>query len=180
MPELSIVAFDEKMTSEAAAWRYDPPFDIYDGDPAQANALLDRSDSPFGYYAVVDDEDALVAFCCFGSEAQVQGQAPASQVLDVGGGVRPDLLGQGLARALFPAVLQFGEAMFAPVHFRTAVAAFNRRSLRLCRSAGFTTERIFDGPGHKFHELVRLSDLVVVQPSSVDNRWTIRAVTPPS
>lgn len=153
--QLSIVDFNEAWASEAARWRYDPPFDFYDGEPAQKAVLLNKSDPPFGYYAVVDPGGVLVAFCCFGAEARVSGQEPADGTLDVGGGVRPDLLSQGLATAFLPSILQHGADAFAPERFRAAVAAFNERSLRLCRSAGFATTRVFDGPGQPFHELER-------------------------
>jgi RimJ/RimL family protein N-acetyltransferase len=96
----------------------------------------------------------VVAYCCFGAEARVIGQADEPGTLDVGGGVRPDLVGQGLATRWIPTLIEFGMEAFAPERFRTAVAAFNERSLRVCQSAGFTITRTFTGPGREFCELV--------------------------
>lgn len=141
-----------------AAWAYAAPFDPYDGDPANAEQYL-RVDADGGsYYAVERFGSDIVGFCCFGVEARVRGQQPVEGVLDIGGGVRPDLLSQQLATALFPAIMDFGRERFAPEHFRVAVASFNERSLRLCRSAGFEVRQCFEGPGCDFQELVRADD----------------------
>src|SRR5438105_4467021 len=111
--------------SQVAAWAYEPPFNIYDGDPAHPEGYLALDADGFGYYAVARrTDDEVVGFCCFGSEARVKGQEPQEGVLDVGGGVRPDLVSQGLATQVFPLVLAFAQERFSPQRFRTAVATF--------------------------------------------------------
>lgn len=142
-----------------ASWAYEPPFDIYDGDPDDPAGLLAIDDDGFGYYAIVRvSDDEVIGFCCFGAEARVAGQEPAEGTVDIGGGVRPDLVSQGLATAVLPSLMDFARDRWAPERFRTAVASFNERSTRLCLSAGFTILRAFEGPGREFQELVRPAD----------------------
>lgn len=148
------IADDE--AESIASWAYEPPFDIYDGDPGDPSGLLAIDDDGFGYYAVVRESDGeVIGFCCFGAEARVVGQTAEEGTVDIGGGVRPDLVGQGLATALLPALMEFACGRWAPDRFRTAVASFNERSTRLCLSADFTVTRAFEGPGREFQELVR-------------------------
>jgi len=115
----------------------DPPFDFYDGagdDDAGYYTLQD--DQGYGYYPVVDDQ-GIVGFVCFGAEARVPGQLPEPGTCDVGAGLQPDSLSQGLATSLMPLVLDFAQRRFNPRQLRAAVAIFNEWSLRLCKSAGF-------------------------------------------
>ncbi|HUP84492.1 MAG TPA: GNAT family protein [Acidimicrobiales bacterium] len=145
--------------AQVAAWVYEPPHDIYNGDPEHPEDYLAVGGGGYGYYAIATaDDDEVVGFCCFGPEARVRGQAPEPETLDVGGGVRPDRVSQRLATKAFPLILQFGHDEFRPRQFRTAVASFNERSLRLCLSAGFREVRRFEGPGREFVELVREGD----------------------
>ncbi len=57
--------------------------------------------------------------------------------LDTGGGLRPELTGQGLGRTVISAGLAFGRARFAPASFRVTVASFNARALHTVASLGF-------------------------------------------
>ena len=101
----------------------------------------------FHYYAMRDAAGDLVGFCCFGEDAQVAGGNYALPALDVGMGLRPDLVGQGRSQGFLQAVLEFGNALFAPEMFRSTVAAVNQRSQRMFARAGFLTVQRFVPPG---------------------------------
>lgn len=160
MADVVIRPFTSEEARIVSAWTYEPPFDFYNWDPGSPALYLDVDEDGFGYYAIVKTgSDQPIGFCCFGEEARVQGQTPEDGTVDIGGGVRPDLVSQGRATRVFPAIMEFAEARFAPKRFRTAVASFNERSLRLCESAGFVSARAFDGPGREFQELVRPTSL---------------------
>jgi RimJ/RimL family protein N-acetyltransferase len=143
-------------------WRYhdlthliQPNAENFDNDLA---ALL-RPD--FHYYAVRDAGDArgaLVGFCCYGEDAQVSGGNYTAPALDVGMGLRPDLVGQGRACAFLQGVLDWGAANFAPEMFRCTVAAANPRSQRMFARAGFVIVQRFAVP-----ELVDLEFIVMVR-----------------
>lgn len=138
-----------------SAWRYGEELAMYDGEPGQEDALLVMTEEGYGYYALLQN-DELVGHCCFGPEGRVAGQpAPVDDLLDLGGGLRPDLVGKGLGALGLPVILAFARKRFSPQGFRTAIASFNRRSIVLCRWAGFRPSCTFPGPdGREFTELV--------------------------
>ena len=90
----------ERADAEAiAAWRYEGPWDVYNSRPG------DLLSAEAGYQAVADETGTLVGFVCLGQEARVPGLAEAEGTVDIGVGMRPDLVGQGLGRAFGAAVL---------------------------------------------------------------------------
>ena len=147
--------FREAEAVTTASWAYAPPFDVYNGDPSNFPDYLAVDEHGYGFYAVIDNEGQPVGFCCFGDEARVSGQEAVEGIVDLGGGLRPDLLSQGIATEVFPVIIEFARMKFAPTYLRTAVASFNKRSTQLCLSAGFTITRTFAGPGGEFQELER-------------------------
>jgi ribosomal-protein-alanine N-acetyltransferase len=158
--KLEVRAISRAEASEAASWRYPPPFDLNDGPPDRVDLYMDSSPGGFGYYSVVTaGTGELVGFSSFGSEARVSGQIPVGGTLDVGFGLRPELVSRGIGAELMRAVLSFGAERFGPARYRVAIASFNERSRRLCESAGFEVVRRFDGPGRDFDELERATDL---------------------
>jgi GNAT superfamily N-acetyltransferase len=91
----------------AASWRYPGDLSMYDGEPNNWGQFLEGSDTGHGYYAIVDDNE-LVGFCCLGPEGRVAGQpAKHNGLLDVGGGIRPDLVGRGLGAVGLTAILGY-------------------------------------------------------------------------
>jgi ribosomal-protein-alanine N-acetyltransferase len=132
-----------------ASWAYEPPFDLYDLVADGAVDLLTARDGAGSGYYPLQDGDAVVGFVCFGAEARVSGQREEPGTCDVGMGLAPTSLSQGVGTGLLPVALLFAVEKFAPRRVRAAVAAFNERSLRLCTSAGFRTVREFEGPGNR-------------------------------
>lgn len=118
------------------AWQYEPPYDFYNasGTLEEVQTLIAPHNA---YYAIVSEQNSLIAFCCYGQEAQVPGGDYLTKALGVGFGLRPDLTGQRLGLAIVNACLTFARAQFAPTAFRVTVAAFNLRALNLWRKAGF-------------------------------------------
>jgi ribosomal-protein-alanine N-acetyltransferase len=127
------------------AWRYDPPYDIYDLDPDREGTelalLLDPANR---YYTLTGDEGDVEAFCCFGPDARVPGGEYSEAALDIGLGVRPDLTGQGRGISYVRAVCDFARGTFAAEALRVTVARFNRRAQRVWEKAGFVHGQAFD------------------------------------
>ncbi len=124
-----------------AAWRYDPPYDMYDmAGSGDLTELLNGQ-----YVAVADDAGVVVGFCCFGVSAQVPAGHSGSAyenlsqgtVVDVGLGMRPDLTGRGMGPAFLAFVLQVLEVRHQGAAARLTVAAFNGRAIRLYGRFGF-------------------------------------------
>lgn len=130
-----------------AAWRYDGPDAFYNLDPEDVPALLDHMSS---YTAVLDSSGFVVGFFGFGPGGQVSGAHRAGlyddDALDIGLGLRPDLIGRGLGRDFVAAGLAYATERFAPRAFRLTVAAFNRRAIAVYKRLGFHYGPTFTSP----------------------------------
>ena len=145
------------MTADYAAdivtWRYPEPYDCYDMTGADPAFLADPAS---GFFALADD-GGLIGFRSYGADGQVPGGPYGAPALDTGGGLRPELTGRGLGRAVVAAGLEFGQQRFAPDAFRVTVASFNTRALRVVTSLGFRPTESFAATmdGRRFEILVR-------------------------
>jgi RimJ/RimL family protein N-acetyltransferase len=106
---------------ELNAWRYDPPYDFYDGD-------VDPVENPERYFVAREEDRSLVGFYYFD---------PKGDVLEYGLGLRPELTGRSLGLDFFRQGLEFGRARYRPAVVRLYVAAFNARAIRVYERAGF-------------------------------------------
>jgi ribosomal-protein-alanine N-acetyltransferase len=111
----------DRLFAEVATWRYDPPFDFYDGDP---EPVL----NPERFFAVLDSNDEVIGFYYFEQR---------DNTLEYGLGLRPDLTGKGLGLDFFRAGLEFGRERYRPTHVVTNVAEFNARARKVYERAGF-------------------------------------------
>ncbi len=107
--------------AELATWRYEPPYDFYDGDQEEPH-------NPERYFSVRDEAGAMIGFYYF---------EPNGDVLDYGLGLRPDLVGRGLGLDFFHAGLEFARERYRPRLIRLHVAAFNERAIKVYERAGF-------------------------------------------
>jgi ribosomal-protein-alanine N-acetyltransferase len=135
---------DEANARAIVRWRYEPPYDMYNQGPGDAQETVQAFLDPrYHYFCISGDQGELVAFCCFGPDAQVPGGDYDGRALDIGLGVRPDLTGRGQGLAYVQAVLDFARATFAPSALRVTVAEFNRRALWVWERAGFYRVQTF-------------------------------------
>jgi ribosomal-protein-alanine N-acetyltransferase len=139
--------------ADVVTWRYEPPYDCYDMTGADPGFLADPAN---GFYALAGDR-GLLGFRSFGPDGQVPGGSYDDSALDTGGGLRPELTGQGLGRAAISAGLEFGRQRFAPPAFRVTIASFNLRAQRVVESLGFEAAGQFlaSTDGRSFEILVR-------------------------
>jgi ribosomal-protein-alanine N-acetyltransferase len=125
------------MTAEYAAdivtWQYSVPYACYDMTGVAPDFLIDPTS---GFYALVD-HGGLIGFRSFGPDGRVPGGRYDSSALDTGGGLRPELTGQGLGREAISTGLAFGVRQFAPPAFRMTIAAFNIRAQKVVQLLGF-------------------------------------------
>jgi len=77
--------------------------------------------------------------------------------LEVGWGMRPDLMGQGRGRAFAAAILDYAERTYRPPALGLTIAEFNGRSQAVAERHGFTLDGSrFTGPdGMVFRRYVR-------------------------
>jgi [ribosomal protein S18]-alanine N-acetyltransferase len=119
-------------TEDIATWQYDGPWRIYDSSPD--GTITAES----GYEAVADSATgALVGYICLGAEARVPGLGPEPGIVDVGAGMRPDLVGARIGTEFGATVLGHIAALAGKDRLRAVVQSWNERSLRLCAGLGF-------------------------------------------
>jgi ribosomal-protein-alanine N-acetyltransferase len=111
-----------------ATWRYPGRYSTYDVGEAPTESA--------GFWAVVHGND-LVGYCCFGEEARVPGVEEESDTLDVGYGMRPDIVGHGFGRAFVTCILRFGIDRFSPKRLRLLILGWNDRSRKVAEALGF-------------------------------------------
>jgi RimJ/RimL family protein N-acetyltransferase len=111
----------DRLFAAIATWRYEPPYDFYDGDP-------DPVLNPERFFQVLDDGDEVVGFLYFRNYGDT---------LEYGLGLRPDLTGQGIGPEFFRFGLDFGRGRFRPARVVTNVAEFNERARKVYERAGF-------------------------------------------
>ncbi|HSB39697.1 MAG TPA: GNAT family N-acetyltransferase [Gaiellaceae bacterium] len=118
---LEISPADAETFSQLETWRYEPPYDFYDGD---VEPVL----NPERFFGARDERGELVGFYYF---------EPKPPDLDYGLGLRPDLTGRGLGLEFFLAGLAFARERYAPRRVFLHVAEFNERARRVYERAGF-------------------------------------------
>ena len=136
----------------ASTWRYPGPYAIYDSEPSDHQRFLLPE---YRYHAILDGDD-LIGYCCFGPDARVPGGSYPDDALDVGAGMRPDLVGRGHGGGFLAAILHFAATTYAPGAFTATVAAFNHRALAACRSVGFLELSRFTSTGDDPRDFVML------------------------
>jgi RimJ/RimL family protein N-acetyltransferase len=110
-------------TEDAAvldAWRYDPPYEFYNGED-------DPVLNPERFF-VARDGDEIVGFYYFD---------PREDTVEIGLGLRPDLTGKGLGLEFFLDGVAFAHGWFPGRRVTLNVAAFNARAIKVYERAGF-------------------------------------------
>ena len=165
---MSIRPLQRSDAEAAASWAYQGPWSLY--DPRPGDALISAE---AGYDAVVDDDGSLVGYVCVGQEARAPGLAEADGVLDVGVGMRPDLVGQGLGRAFGTVALEYLRERYGERPLRAVIQSWNERSLRLARNLGFrdagTHRCVQDGHEVSYTLLVRPANSAPASASEPDS-----------
>jgi len=135
---------DEASARKIVSWRYDPPYEMYNCDPNAIEETVQGFLNPhYHYYSVWDEAEELIGYRCFGEDGRIPGGDYRAAALDMGGGLRPDLTGQGRGAHFMEAAFAFARRHFAPVAFRATVASFNTRALRVCEQVGYRQVQTF-------------------------------------
>ncbi len=156
-----VVPITAAHAEELTAWRYDPPYERYSLSAVPPSTFLDPISE---FVAIVDHDDELVAYRSFGADGQVGGGTYDDSALDTGGGLRPDLTGQGYGRTVIELGLDFGLARFDPPAWRVTIWSSNVRALTVVRSLGFE-------PVHEFESTTQAEPFtVLVRPGRLDTQ----------
>jgi RimJ/RimL family protein N-acetyltransferase len=129
--------FTEPDARAVVAWRYPPPYDVYDEseETEDGRTILDPARWPDTYFAVEDpDAGELVGFLEL---------TPGVDEVEIGLGMRPDLIGMGLGPAFVTAALEFARERWAPATFALDVFPWNERAIRAYEKAGFVRGEVY-------------------------------------
>ena len=142
---ISFAPMDESTARAIAAWRYEPPYDLYNLEDSE-EAVQYAQDPLNNLYIMWNQDGELIGFCSFGKDGQVPGGDYSVPALDIGMGIRPDLTAQGKGSDFARAVLNFAQGNFHPTAFRVTIAAFNQRAQRVWEKIGFQPVQTFTPP----------------------------------
>lgn len=124
-------------------WRYTFPYDTYNFSPntfqEDLRYLLERKNAFFALLV----QGELEGYCSFGSDGQVPGGYYNAEALDIGMGVRPDLVGQGRGKQYAQAVARYGANQYAAKQLRVTIAQFNKRAQQVWQQLGFKQVKTF-------------------------------------
>jgi [ribosomal protein S18]-alanine N-acetyltransferase len=115
---------------QTATWHYPGEYAFYDAgsSPESMRELLDPAQRGDEYRSARGPDGALEGF--------VQLSPAPGGATEIGLGLRPDLTGRGLGAAFTAAAIELARAQGAG-RIVLAVAAFNRRAIRVYERAGF-------------------------------------------
>jgi [ribosomal protein S18]-alanine N-acetyltransferase len=144
MGQYTFRKMDADCAGQIVAWQYPPPYHIYNCHPNNVDAFVKGFITrQYRYHSVWNPAGDLIAFRCFGKDAQVPGGDYRAEALDMGGGLRPDLTGQGFGAEIMQAAFEFALQNYTPLAFRATVAAFNQRALKVCKKVGYQPVQAF-------------------------------------
>ena len=143
---MKIRTLTETDAEAIATWRYPGRYQTYD--------VREVVTSEAGFWAV-EHQATLVGYCCFGHEARVPGAVEEAGTLDIGYGMRPDLMGQGLGREFVGAILDFAVRRFSPSRLRLLILDWNDRSRKVAVALGFESEGVLRSTGGDFLVMTR-------------------------
>jgi [ribosomal protein S18]-alanine N-acetyltransferase len=120
-----------------ARWRYPGRLAAYDipEDELESSItyMTDRDNGFFG----VHRGGQLIGFCSLGADGQVPGGMYDEAAVDVGAGMRPDLIGKGDGGSFLRDVMEFAMSVAGNHSLRATIASWNDQALRVARAVGF-------------------------------------------
>ncbi|MDY6939523.1 MAG: GNAT family N-acetyltransferase [Cyanobacteriota bacterium] len=145
---LKFQALDESHARSILNWKYPAPDDRYNFDPQNIERdLLDLLDRKNAFFALLNPQNELEAYCSFSVDGRVPGGCYSDDAIDIGMGIRPDLVGRGLGKDYARAVVGYGAKRYRAKYLRVTIARFNQRALKVWQTLGFETVEIFKKMG---------------------------------
>jgi len=153
------VKFRQLSVFEAEAivkWRYPEEYSAYDVSDASMESTVSYMADPGNRFFVVYENAELIGFCSIGNDGQVAGGCYDGSALDLGAGMRPDLIGRHSGAKFLQGVIEFVESETCGASLRATIVSWNERALRVAEAVGFIPQTKFLRlDGQEFTILVR-------------------------
>ncbi len=140
----------QQQAEDIAEWQYDGDYAFYDmtADLEDLQQFLNPDERKDAYYAVFTSGE-LIGFYCFHKVSE--------NTVDIGLGMKPDYTGAGKGAEFVQAGLDFATGRYKPEKMTLAVAAFNKRALRVYQKTGFQiTEKFKQQTNGGKHDFVKM------------------------
>jgi len=137
--EINISEMTVEYAQVIPTWSYEGVYSVYNHSEDFPYECMDGM-----HFVFTDNDGQLLGYFCFGEEAKiptVEKDAYDNDFIDIGLHIRPDLCGKKLGSSFMNVCLDYAKEKFNTNHFRATIAAFNKRALALCTSAGFYPEK---------------------------------------
>lgn len=140
--ELDIRPLTRAQAESLLTWRYPSPYDFYNPPPESDGVVDNLLDAKWHFHGV-SQQDNFIGYASYGEDGQLPGGHYVDDALDIGLGLRPDLIGQGFGIVFAGAIFDFAIERFDPIALRLTVAEFNARALHLYLKLGFEEQAAF-------------------------------------
>lgn len=132
--KLQFKPMNQAEAEEIANWEYEEPYSFYNmkNDEEDFEELLNPNARKGIYFSIYND-NALIGFFTFTVE---------NDVVDIGLGLKPSLTGKGLGKDVLLEGLAFAKERYQSKRFSLAVAAFNKRAIKVYEKVGFKPQNL--------------------------------------
>jgi len=127
-------------------WRYEGELASYDIPPAEFVESVECMTDPGNGFFAVRRGNELIGFCSMGADGQVPGGPYDDSAVDVGAGMRPDIVGKRVGSQFLREVVTFLRSMAGDAPLRATIASWNGRALAAAQAAGFHSRQTFESP----------------------------------
>ncbi|PSR17741.1 hypothetical protein C8255_11050 [filamentous cyanobacterium CCP3] len=106
-------------------WCYGFPYDDYNLDADKSHEISPYLVDPKNdFWAILNRQGELEGFCSFGADGQASGGDYSAKALDIGIGIRSDLVGRGRGKQYAQAVAEQAMKKHRAQQLRVMIAAF--------------------------------------------------------
>lgn len=152
MMKLKIRKMKEQDALKISFWQYTEPYDWYNLNGAKECVEEFLEDN---YYTVLNQEEQVIGFYCYGTSAQVsvgkvKGFYDDTTYTDIGLGMNPLLCGKGHGPNFVKLGMEHAKNKYGSQKFRLTVADFNIRAIKTYEKVGFKEIGVFKNQSIRF------------------------------
>ncbi|MDC3414710.1 GNAT family N-acetyltransferase [Aquibacillus sp. 3ASR75-11] len=153
---LKVRNMDEKLAKQTLGWKYEKPFDFYNGEMSE-EGIKERLDD--SYKVLIDEKGKVFGFFCTGESARIpigyQYGVYNEKSIDMGIGMNPVYVGKGYGYDFCSFIMNHIKEQNEGVPIRLSVATFNKRAVHLYKNLGFVMKDKFATDSAEFITMIK-------------------------